>query len=291
MRDFKNYIGLIIVVVMFFAGIIITIIYINKKENMPVDNYSKLAPVKEQITFFTVVNNVNNYLKYISERKYAYLYGMLDDTYKKKNKITKDNISKKLTYYDGVLSLSAKEISFVELDDSIIYYVRGNIMNIGVMDELKFIEKDFSIIVKIDYKNYTVSFYPTTLDYKADINSINKGVVPKGSYNDFISGQLITNEDVCNMYLNDFFNSIYYESSKAYDNLDVRIKEKYNYVESFQSFVNNNITKFTTDIKSCDVETNTELSYNKYLVYDTNDNYYEFTEYSVMDYNVYFELK
>ena len=119
------------------------------------DNNKKISvkQVENPIMFFTVESCVNKYINLIIAQDSEALYNVIDSKYKKENEITIDNVLSVNKYLNGNYSFIATEM-LEDKEEKYKYYVKGNLMSESMGDEHKI---EYSLIVKLDMKNYTYS--------------------------------------------------------------------------------------------------------------------------------------
>ena len=97
------------------------------------------------------------------------------------------------------------------------------------------------------------------------------------------SNVLITDQTMCEKYLNDYKNIIYSDLRKAFDLLDKEYRDKkFGSYENFEAYINNKINSFSQIDRYY-------ASGNKYYIYDKSNNLFIFSTKGVMTYKVYFD--
>lgn len=120
---------------------------------------NKITEVKNYSEFYTVSNSANLYLSYLSSSNKDSVYAILDNDYKDKKGITKDNVIEKLNDVKDIVpalrvnNMYEEEISKYNKK----YYLKANLIDNG--EEYKII-RDYYLIVTIDSKNNTYSITP-----------------------------------------------------------------------------------------------------------------------------------
>lgn len=275
---------LIVVIIVCAICIGLVLIFNNKKTN----NTLELEDVTEYSTFFSVANYVNSFLNNLSNNDSIAIYSMLYNDYIIENNINENNVLDKLQNYEAnsMISLKVKNMKSVNINNNYIYYIEGQILK-NTFDSMKVIDNNFKILLLTDYKNITSSIYPlNNEDYQKIISKIKDINIEKNNYNEIKKSGLITNEQICVLYLSDYVNLMTSDIDKAYELLSNSMKEKFPDINSYQTYINNNIDKITTEADKCHAEEN-----KKYTVIDKNNNTYMFNTSSVMNYKVSFSLE
>ena len=278
--DIKTF---IVIVSVCIICIVIAVIF-NIKSNV-----ERMEPVSEYNVFFSNVNYVNNYINYVSNDDSEAVYALLDDDYIDDNNITYDNVLNNVKNYSTGSFIKVTSMSFVEIKNNFIYYITGSILE-NNFDGNVVIDDNFSIILKSDFDNLTFSLYPVTDDnYEKIINSIKKIDIENNNVNVVTKSELISKEQVCIIYLSDFFSYFGGDMEKSYNLLSDEMKTIYPDMGSYVNVVNSNISKFSTVADKCLMQ---KVDDNRvYTVIDNNENTYVFTEESIMNYKVDFYLK
>lgn len=155
----RNIIILFIIAIVLISGIIIYETFFNKSIK---EESADINILKDNSRFYTVSSCVNRYLTYLTNNDVNNLILLVDENYKKKKNITKNNILEYLPEMDKKYSFSAKKMYEQKLnDDYIRYYVYGILME-DVFSEEDSIKnsKDFYTIVTINSEDYTYSITP-----------------------------------------------------------------------------------------------------------------------------------
>lgn len=279
----KYYIKTGIVIIIILVSISALVAYFATKDNYKrVNNYDSLIPVEDYNTYFAITNNITNYLKATTDKETDQLYMLLDQKYIDRNRITKNNVHKKLPTYTEETIMEVESMKMATQDNgNVIYYATGRLIDNKYL-EPKYIDENYSVIATVDYKNFTVSIYPVGDNPMDDINSIIEINIPKNKYNGMKTTGFVTPENICNLYLIDYIEKLNDNITKAYNITDTNQSE-----EEFKTYINKNLDNISTAIKSCDYDQDNKI----YTVYDYNDNLFKFTESSVMNYRVSFTLK
>ncbi len=154
MKEFlehKNIIYILIILILYtFIALLLSGLKYDKTDITKVDNYS---------VFYTLSNSLNTYLTYLSEEN-TEVYNIVEDEYKEKFGITKENVISKLKDFNiDTPSFRAEEMFYESVDKNINkYYVRGKLVSVGE-DEYKII-KDYYLIIYVDSRNNTFMISP-----------------------------------------------------------------------------------------------------------------------------------
>lgn len=150
--EHKNIIHILIILILYS----VIVLLIDKTELF---KQNKITEVKNYSEFYTVSNSANLYLSYLSSSNKDSVYAILDNDYKDKKGITKDNVIEKLNDVKDIVpalrvnNMYEEEISKYNKK----YYLKANLIDNG--EEYKII-RDYYLIVTIDSKNNTYSITP-----------------------------------------------------------------------------------------------------------------------------------
>lgn len=277
--DIKTFI-VISIVCIFCVGIVLIFNFKN--------NFDKLEPVEDYNIFFTNVTYVNQYFNYIATFNKNAVYDLLDNKYINDNEVTYDNVLNIVDNYNVNSSFSADVMKFVKIGNNFIYYVEGKIYE-NVFEGKNLIDDNFSIIIMTDTNNSSYSLYPIyDNNYKDIINKIRRIKVKDNDYNHITQSDNIDKEQICVIYLADFFDNITMNINESYNLLSDNMKKIYITNDSYSKYINDNINKMSFVADKCKLQDIDNK--NVYSVIDTNGNRYVFTEESVMDYKIDFYL-
>lgn len=138
-------------------------IAVSEKETEKVGT-KKIEKVTSRDDFYIVENCIKKYMKYIENQDVDKVYGCLDEEFISREEISREKITKQIENWETG-DFIAKEM-YVYDDTEIIseYFVKGKIEN-----------REYYIIVKIDYDNETFSVLP---NYYIDESTIknNNGI-------------------------------------------------------------------------------------------------------------------
>ena len=169
----KYYIKTGLVIIIILVSISALVAYLATKDNYKrVNNYDNLIPVEDYNTYFAITNNITNYLKATTDKETDQLYMLLDQKYIDRKRITKNNVHKKIPTYTEETIMEVESMKMATQDSgNVIYYATGKLIDNKYL-EPKYINENYSIIVIVDYKSFTVSIYPVSDNPIDDINSI-----------------------------------------------------------------------------------------------------------------------
>lgn len=153
----KNIILLIILVIVFSAGILLHNYRNPVKENKKTE---KITLVKDYSRFFTISNAGNKYIQYIKNKDKDNLIILLNESYLTLNDINENNVLEKLTLLSsGNYSFEARKMYQENKNKNLIrYYIKGDLTK-EVMDEYQR-PTDYYLIIDLDIKNMTFSVTP-----------------------------------------------------------------------------------------------------------------------------------
>lgn len=257
----------------------------NPKEEIPF----AMTPVTEYNTYFSVLNNLNQYLFYVSSKNNIAVYNALARDYIAKNNINSNNVLEKINTIEENVSIKAKEMYYKEENNNYIYFVKGDLLT-SLYEEIKMVKKDSQFLVILDYTNLLMAIYPLN---EEELNNLpleqeNAKIIPN-SYNQMLSSGLITDDYICNLYYSDYFNQLMENVSLTYELLDEEPKQYlYPNKEEYVEFISGKLENISPTITNCK-----KTMYNGKRVYNVTDekeNHFTFTENSIMNYKVKFSL-
>lgn len=277
-------IAILALIVIAVVGISIYIITHPKRD------INELTKVTDYSTYFMVVNTINSFYEQVGTENKDVIYNLLDRNYINKNNVTKTNIDSYVFNYGTDISIIADELTSYNIDENVAYYVHGKLEQNKYLESTKIVNDDFSMLMLVDINNLTYSLYPTTKEeYKNVLSTIPSIDVPKNVNNQYQGIIKITDEEMCVIYLTDFLNKLGENIDNTYDELiSADTKEKLNTVEEYRNYVNTQLNDRTTVVDKCAIIDNDADK--KIIVYDKNNNYYEFLEVGIMKYYVNLEI-
>ena len=287
--------SIIIAIFLIIFGIVFLLnkdkIYQNSNEEYKIDIIPyNMQVVNEYSSFFSVVNILNNYLNFIHDYNSEALFQILDQEYIDLYNIDEDNLYDNVGNFKDSLQLSfkAKNMAYKDYSNKYLYYVKGDIIANNFEDN-EVILSDVMFLVSIDYDNITYAIYPVKYLYdKLPINNPEKEII-NNSYNELSGSNIITDDYICNLYLNDFIDKINNNIDDTYYILNEDFRRKqYSKKEDYISFMNNNKDKLSYQVFSCSLVSGKNHIYE---IKDMNFNSYTFIEESIMNYKVEFTIK
>lgn len=252
------------------------------------NNYEKLSVVNNYEEFFSVVDDVNEYIGYVSNGDKDGIFNVLDNKYISNNFITLDNVLEYIDDLSELDSFKAKEISYVKIRKNYLYYVRGSIIK-NDLDSSTVIDDNYRVLVSVDSSNNCYSIYPISGNDEEVINDIKKIAIMNNNYNDAKKISEFKDIDICKLYYFDYINYIYDNKKEAYNFLDDSMLKIYSNYDDFSKYISDNYDKFTSSTKLCNVSNFDDGSI--ISVVDSRENVYTFNVEGVMNYKVKFKLK
>ena len=150
----KNNLGLIFIVVLAILVPLVTYLIDSSKKPK-----SKIEVVTSFNDFYTVDSCIGRFVSYLGDKNIDYIITVLDDNYKKKNKITKDNVLSKMPNISKDSSFISKKMYSEKKSKNVNkYYVYGQNLLEGFDEVLE--KKAVYFIVYMDSKNKTFSVEP-----------------------------------------------------------------------------------------------------------------------------------
>lgn len=268
-----------LIVVIIVCTICLTLVFILSRKK----NIDSLKPVEEYNTYFSVTNYMNSYISYIAKSDSEAIYSMLSTEYIYKNNINQNNVLDIVKTYnqDSIITLKITSIDEIEIKtNKYIYYIKGKIIKSTFTDE-EVIDDNYNVLLLADYKNLTESVYPLDNDnYEKIINNTKDINISENEYNKIRNSSLVNTETICVLYLSDYIYKLNSDIETSYNILNDEMKKKYQTIDAFKTYIETNKDKLTTKADKC------TKNGKDYIVIDSNNNTYTFTEQSVMNYKV-----
>ena len=153
-----NYILLIIIAAILIS--VLGIMYFGKDDSdTNSDNEIQYKLLSDYSKFFTVNSCVYKYISYLSSGDTENILNVLDNDYKLKNNINKNNLFNYVKKLDGSYSFKAKKIYYGEIsDDYISYLVYGYLIKDSLGNIIS--KEDYYITVNMDLNNHLFSVAP-----------------------------------------------------------------------------------------------------------------------------------
>lgn len=279
---------------MFVVILVLILLFgnLNLKNNVNVNNFNykeDMSVIQDYDRFFFAKDNINKYLSYISRQDSEAVYDLSDEYYLKNNDIDVNNILSKLQLNGDDLSFYCKKVYEKNVNGNYIYYVVGDVIQ-NKMDFKETVKENYSIVLLVDYSNFTISFIPISSDDEVnkilyEKQSIN---ILKNLYNEMVKIGNISINTVCSLYYTMFLDSTFEDIDYSYSLLSSEMKSNFIDINEYNNFILDRRSKFSYSIEKCGVDTSKEN--NEFHLYDKNGNYFILNEYSIMTYDVYFEL-
>lgn len=246
---------------------------------------NKVEKVSNKNIYYAVVNIIDNYISYITNKDIDALQQIFSFDYRNEFDVNKDNIISKVSSFSND-EIYIENMSELQISESI---------SIVIVDgKTKTNSTQFNIIVKLDSLNKAYEIYPEEYLNKHGYNDLEKiptlnkidttDVVPN-TYNTF-SFKNITNLEMCKYYLEDYIYNVTTNIEKAYELLDEEYREnRFGSLEAYKTYVNSNLE----NIKNIKLDEYTTVKYDDYKQYvciDTEGKYYLFRETAIMEYTL-----
>jgi len=252
-------------------------------------NFDKLSLVSDYDTFFSVSDEVNRYINYVTSSDKVNIYNLLSEKFVEEYSVNYDNIFDFVNSYSGDISLRVNSIYFDKIRNNYLYLVNGTV-NENSLYGVNVIDDDFKIVVLNDISSNSYSIYPVDEgDYKDVINGIRRISISNNSSNTIVTKTEISDVDICKLYFSDYMDKILNDVDGAYDLLDESMISNYSSIDDFKKFLNEHRDMLTTSSNLCGAD---ELKDQRiYTVVDKFENVYTFKEQGVMNYKVSFRFK
>lgn len=246
---------------------------------------NKVEKVSNKNIYYAVVNIIDNYISYITNKDIDALQQIFAFDYRNEFDVNKDNIISKVSSFSND-EIYIENMSELQISESI---------SIVIVDgKTKTNSTQFNIIVKLDSLNKAYEIYPEEYLNKHGYNDLEKiptlnkidttDVVPN-TYNTF-SFKNITNLEMCKYYLEDYIYNVTTNIEKAYELLDEEYRtNRIGSLEAYKTYVNSNLE----NIKNIKLDEYTTVKYDDYKQYvciDTEGKYYLFRETAIMEYTL-----
>lgn len=134
------------------------------EENIEIGGTKKIEKVTSRDDFYIIEKCIQKYMGYLKEKDIEKIYGCLDEEFLEKENITKNSITKELENWKTGDFTAEKMYVYDDTETISEYFVAGLMEN-----------KEYYIIVKVDYDNETFSVLPNYYideDYMENQNGI-----------------------------------------------------------------------------------------------------------------------
>ncbi len=280
----------IVTIIMIVCILFCSILFLFQKNPKPIEKEPlslSTTPVNEYSTFFAIVNDLNQYFRYIKEQNKDAVYSLLFESFILENDITTTNIFSKIKLENEDQIVQAQNIYYQEINGNYLYLVEGNLL-VNSFEENTVINENFQIFILMDYENSTYAIYP--IEENEEIKSPlteNKISILNNDYNRMLTTGVISKDYICNLYYADYLEKISTNRAESYEVLTDKFQKDYS-LNEYQNYLNRNINKISSEIKECTVSEEEEKRI--YRIIDTNENEFTLIENSIMNYQVEFSL-
>lgn len=264
--------------------------------------------LKNTSWYFTIKGCVDKYIEYIEEADSEAVYNLLDTEYIKNNKITQENVLKKVKESKLNVNYRIKKMHQITGVKYGTYYVKGNIDNTAVY-----------LIVNVDDNSEAFSIaHLSEEEYKNKISTPiqqeqqYEDSIERNSYN-LVMYQRYSEEDTVEAYLQNYLENALFNPEVAYDTLDLEYKQlKFKDINEYKEYINKNkemlesmcksTWKTYTDFDNSEeyekyfakinrngldkYQVSEESNKKRYICIDTYGNYYVFYVSSIMNYTL-----
>ena len=219
------------------------------------------------------------------------LYNLLDTDYIKQNKLTIQNIDKKLSNYYTNLNFQIRSMYVLDAEEELaIYFVYGNLISTN-NNKIE----NYGFIVKRDTQNLKFSIIP--YDYMIDngyeetlLESKNLDSIKKYSINENDNNYYTSNayDDgyISNYYFNMYKENLQFNVENIYNSMEKEYREKrFGTLQNYKEYV----TKNYKELLKCNLNqyvTETEDNFTNYICKDQLGNYYIFKETNIGEYTL-----
>ncbi len=149
-------------VAIFLALAAISVVIISFLTHPNVEESHDISILKQPSEFFTVNSCIYRTITYVSKKENNNLLKVLDSSYKKKNKITEDNVLNVFPTISGEVTFVSKKMYYEKINNNIKkYYVKGIIKSNTIHD-----------YTKVEKEEETELFFIVVLDSKKQVFSI-----------------------------------------------------------------------------------------------------------------------
>ena len=232
-------------------------------------------------------NSVNDTINIYKEE----LYNLLDMDYIKQNKLTIQNIDKKLSNYYTSLNFQIKNMYVLDAKEELaIYFVYGNLINTNN----KKIE-NYGFIVKRDTQNLKFTIIPydymidngyeETLIANKNLDNIKNTSINEND-NNYYTSNAYDDEYISNYYFNIYKENLQFNIDNIYNNMEKEYREKrFGSLQDYKEYV----TKNYKELLICNLNqytTETEDNFTNYICKDQFNNYYIFKETNIGEYTL-----
>jgi len=297
-------IALYLIIIITIVGLIIGIYY-NRNKDAVLENTNEnieliqheIKPVSENIEVFTVQKYIQKYLEQININNELYYtggerleqsiiskwtYSFLSKEYIEKNSITEENVYEYVNKVEEYLIFVPLKINVLSLEETTKYAIHGFTQT----DDNEYRE-DVYFILNVDVNNSTYSIEPLkNIKSIKEIELTNNNLVIEPNRYNTYEEQKITDEYICEQYLNMFKRLMLVKTQESYNYLNSEYKnKKFSSIQEYMEYVTKNKDKITQiGLNAYNVNNNT------YVCNDQWNNYYVFNVNEALDYDVMLDI-
>ncbi len=275
--------------------------------NLIINGSSPKLTISENI-YFTINNCLQEYIDYYRNNKYDALYAILSKEFIENEKISVNNVQEKITKIPAEGKLKILELYEIGGALTSYYEVKANI---GEAEYYFHIDIDGETKT-FDIKEYSKSDYDIAIKRVVQTTESQEKKIELNEYNK-VKYSTLSEEEIANIYLQDYVQNALYNTQKAYETLNYEYKKaRFKTYEDFQNYVNenkltlqgldsNNRKKYSDfnsyeeyeqyiknlniiELDKYSIENN--VGYKIYTCVDDCENYYIFKVYNAMNYEV-----
>lgn len=296
MNDNKKFIIGVIAIVVIIIGLIIYYFGMNSKSGFVKNNTSNqntttqkvtrnLATVNDYQEFFNVDKLVNNYYENMVMGESNVLLNLLDNDYKKNNKIDDTTIDKIIEKDYRNISFYSKTMYVKGINNVEYYFVNGEVEYYDSEYFVTVKEKDFLVIIDKNNGSYSITPLEVSnlLDYSQKYNMLDSKAIKNVGSNDY-SKKKYTDELISQYYISYYQMLLYIDSERAYNMLSSTSKSKYPTLEEFVDKLDIIYNSLSTNLTGYSAKGDTGKR--TYSVVTKNDVTIEFEESSIMNFKV-----
>ncbi len=152
--SFKIFITALVLSIIIFMGLLLLTRHIDNNQEV------KLEYVTSPNIFYTVENCVNKYIQLIQSNNREAVYNLIDEKYKEEHKITIYNAIANNDAIEEYSTFVAQKI-LEDKNNKNTYYVKGFLEGpINIDEDYTGKRTAYSLIVKLNFSNYTYSIIP-----------------------------------------------------------------------------------------------------------------------------------
>ena len=218
--------------------------------------------------YLTVENNINKYLMIDGDNA---TYGLLDELFIKENDVHESNALKKSGKEGLNLALNLRKVYELTIDEVKVYYASGILYNqvinddeyTDVPDSFEIKDKNYGILVFIDYNNLSYSVYPNINQNEAIdvLNSKSNFNIELNDYNKLMKTDSATKLNACKKYYSDLLFRINHMPDELYEKLDTIDKNNFKNKKEFKEYLDKYYKDYEYSFISCDEGNSSKILY------------------------------